>query len=209
VEDGASVCEEDEGRLRLVGIALILVTISVCWGGVAGALSITLGLRSHSLSVLGVGLSVLADVAGSATLIWRFRAERRMPDVSGLVEARAVIVVSAALAVACGVLAVEAIHALLVRSHPTASTATLAIAAASVVVLAPLAVGKRRLGARLVSRALKGDGTLSAIGASTALLALVSLLVYREYGLWWADRVAALAIAVVAGIEAYRTARAS
>jgi divalent metal cation (Fe/Co/Zn/Cd) transporter len=58
--------------------------------------------------------------------------------------------------------------------------------------------------AELRSRALRGDATLSGIGAAVALLALIGLLLDRSFGWWWADRVAALS---VAGIAAAETAR--
>lgn len=75
--------------------------------------------------------------------------------------------------------------------------------------LTPLAYLKRNTATALASRALKGDSTLSAIGAATAMLALIGLLLYRSLGWWWADRVAALVIACIAAGEAYRTARAT
>jgi divalent metal cation (Fe/Co/Zn/Cd) transporter len=74
------------------------------------------------------------------------------------------------------------------------------------VVLTPLAYAKRRLGARMASRALQGDGTLSGIGAATSLLALTALALYHTLGWWWADRAAALIVAAIAAIEAWRTA---
>jgi hypothetical protein len=41
------------------------------------------------------------------------------------------------------------------------------------------------------SRALQGDGTLSAIEAATSVLALAALMLYHTLGWWWADRAAA------------------
>ena len=199
--------ESIERRAKLLDLALLLVTLSVIWGALSGSLSIVVGLLDHSLGVLGVGLNVLADLAGSATLIWRFRAERQHPTRAPAFETRAAVVVAAALGLAATVLAIEAVRALLSGSHPGSSILALAIAGATLLVLTPLAVAKRRVGSALASSALKGDGTLSAVGAATALLALVSLLLYREFGLWWADRVAALFIAAVAGVEALRTWR--
>jgi Co/Zn/Cd efflux system component len=119
-----------------------LVTLSVAFGMVSGAVSIATGLRGHSLGVLAVGLGVLADV-------------------------------------------------------------TLAAAAVSVLVLTPLAIGKRCN--RMNSTALRGDGTLSGIGAATSFLALAALVVYQLLGWWWADRITALIVAAVAGAEAWRT----
>ena len=66
-------------RPQQVTRALWLVSVSVAFGLVSGAVSVITGLHGHSLGVFAVGLSVLADVTGSATLIWRFRAERHWP----------------------------------------------------------------------------------------------------------------------------------
>jgi hypothetical protein len=91
-------------------------------------------------------------------------------------------------------------------SRPGTSSAALAAAGISQAVLTPLAVAKRRLGQRMASRALQGDGAHSGIGAATSLLALVSLALSAALGWWWADRVAALIVAAVAAAEAWHTA---
>ena len=74
------------------------------------------------------------------------------------------------------------------------------------VVLTPLALAKRRLGRRMASRALQGDGALSGIGAATSFLALTALLLNDTLGWWWADRAAALIVAAAAAAEAWHTA---
>jgi hypothetical protein len=73
--------------------------------------------------------------------------------------------------------------------------------------LEQLAYAKRRLGRRMGSHALQGDGALSGIGAATSLLALAALALYDTLGWWQADRIAALVVAAIAGIEAWRTTR--
>ena len=193
-------------RPELVSAALRLVWISVAFGMLSGAVSVTTGLRDHSLGVFAVGLGVLADVTGSATLIWRFRAERRQPLRAGAAETRAAVVVATALAVVSAVLITESAIALAARSHPGTSAVTLAAAGASVIVLTPLAYAKRRLGRQMTSRALAGDGALSGIGAITSLLALAALALNDALGWWWADRAAALIVAALAAAAsmAYR-----
>ena len=157
-----------------------------------------------SLGVLGLGLTVLADLTGSAVLIWRFRAELRSADHPDRLEARAAVVVAAALGTVSVVLAVGAVHALAVGSQPGSSVLGLVTAGLGFVVLSPLAYTKHRVGAALRSRALRGDGTLSGIGAAVALLALTGLALDRLFGWWWADRVAALIVAAIAAVEAVR-----
>lgn len=152
--------------------------------------------------MLAAGLSVLADVSGSVVLVWRFRTERVDPERSAHVEDRAALAVATALGIIAVALAFESIQALASGSRPGSGWLTVASAAVSIVVLAPLAYLKRHTAIRLSSHALRGDSTLSAIGASTAVLALTGLELNHAFGWWWSDRVVALVIAAVATIEA-------
>jgi len=193
-------------RSQQVTRALWLVSVSVAFGLVSGAVSVVTGLHAHSLGVFAVGLGILADVTGSATLIWRFRAERDRPGHCVAHEWRAAVIVAIALAVVAVVLTAESVIALATGSRPGTSAITLIAAGVSLAVLTPLAYAKQRLGRQMSSRALQGDGALSGIGAATSLLALAALVLNDTLGWWWADRIAALIVAVIAAIEAWRTA---
>jgi len=195
-------------RLRLVRHALWLVSLSVAFGVLSGIFSLVSGWRNHSLGVIAIGLGVLADVVGSAVLIWRFRAEQRDPLSGGPREQRAAAVVALALAAVCALLAEQSVAALASGSRPGTSGTALVAAGISLAVLAPLAYAKRRLGRRMASRALLGDGALSGIGAATSLLALAALVLYDVLGWWQADRIAALVVAAIAAAEAWHTAGA-
>jgi divalent metal cation (Fe/Co/Zn/Cd) transporter len=187
--------------------ALALVSLSVVWGVLTGAWAITAGLLAGSLGVLGLGLDILADVAGSASLVWRFQRKRSDGDVGERAEAQASMVVSAALIVTAIVLAVAATEALVIGSAPDSSISAMVSAGVAVLVLTPLGVAKHRVGSALSSNALKGDGTLSGIGAFLGAFALIGLLVNRYLGWWWADRVVALVAACIAVAEAGRVFR--
>ena len=189
-------------RSSLLERALRLSWASIGFGLLAGSVSVGAGIADRSLGVLAAGLSVLADVTGSIVLVWRFRTERADPERAEHVEARAALAVATALGIIAVTLAFESIEALAAGSHPGSSALTVTIAAVSIVVLTPLAYLKRHTAVRLSSHALKGDSTLSAIGAGTAGFALVGLVLNDAFGWWWADRVVALVIAAVAVIEA-------
>ena len=196
----------DLDRAGQVTAALRLVWISVGFGLLSGTVSVITGLHGHSLSVLAIGLAVLADVAGSAALIWRFTAERRQPGQSPAAEDRAALVVVVALATASAVILAQSVAALAAGSRPGTSNLTLIAAGVSLAVLTPLAYAKRCLGGQIASRALQGDGALSGIGAATSLLALTALVLYRTVGWWWPDPAAALIVAAIAAAEAWQTA---
>jgi divalent metal cation (Fe/Co/Zn/Cd) transporter len=197
----------DPARGPLLGRALALSYFSVAWGLVAGAWAITAGLLAGSLGVLGLGLNVLADVAGSIGLIWRFGVERSDPGKGMHAEARASTVVACALGLVAITLTIASINDLLSHSVPEHSLLAMSSAGASAIVLAPLGRAKYRTGRSLESHALMGDGTLSGIGAALGVLALLGLLTEQLFGWWWADRVTALLVAVVASAEAIRVIR--
>jgi divalent metal cation (Fe/Co/Zn/Cd) transporter len=192
----------DPHRPALLQRALRLSWASICFGVVAGTVAVGSGIAEHSLGVLAAGLSVLADVTGSFVLVWRFRTERSDPARAKHVEELAARAVAGALLLIAIALAFESINALVAGSHPGSSALTMITAGVSAIVLMPLAYRKRQTATQLASHALRGDSTLSAIGATTAALALVGLLLFDAFGWWWADRVVALAIAIVALVEA-------
>lgn len=189
-------------RRPLLTRALTLSWLSVAFGALSGSASIAAGIASHSLGVLAAGLSVLADVTGSVVLIWRFWVERSDPGRAHEVEDRAATAIAAALIVIGVVLCYESVQALVSGTHPETSLLAILVAAVSICVLGPLAYAKRVTAIALRSHALKGDSTLSAIGAGTALFALVGLVLASAFGWWWADRVVALLIAAAAAAEA-------
>jgi divalent metal cation (Fe/Co/Zn/Cd) transporter len=207
VSDGARVepthpSTADVNRPALLARALRLSWASIGFGLVSGSVSVASGIAEHSLGVLAAGLSVLADVTGSIVLVWRFRTERSDPQRAAHVEARAAVAVASALAIIGVVLAFESINALISASHPGSGVITVISAGISIFVLVPLAYLKRGTAVALASHALKGDSTLSAIGAGTAVLALLGLALDHLFGWWWSDRVVALVIAAVAVLEA-------
>jgi divalent metal cation (Fe/Co/Zn/Cd) transporter len=194
-------------RRPLLARAVALSYFSVAWGLIAGAWAVTAGLLAGSLGVLGLGLNVLADVAGSIGLVWRFGVERRDPTRGLRAEARASIVVASALSLVAVTLTIAALNDLVSHSVPEHSVLAMISAGVSAVVLAPLGWAKYQTGRLLSSHALMGDGTLSLIGAALGVLALLGLLTDQLFGWWWADRVAALAVAIVASAEAIRVIR--
>jgi divalent metal cation (Fe/Co/Zn/Cd) transporter len=194
-------------RIELLSRALSLSLASVCAGALIGTLSVAVGIAEASVSVLGSGLGLLADLAGSVVLVWRFHAERRHPVHAERVEQSAAAVIVVALALVSAAVTVDAIRALVDHGPPRGSWLSLAAAGIALMVLPPLAIAKRRTAALLGSHALRGDSSITAIGAGTALIALVGLALFHAFGWWWADRVAGIIVATVAASEAYKVHR--
>jgi divalent metal cation (Fe/Co/Zn/Cd) transporter len=177
--------------------ALRLSALSIVWSGVAGSIAIYAGLATGSLSLLGFGADAVIDSVASIVLVWRFLVEARQPERADRVERAAERVVGLALIALAVYLAASAVRALATQSHPETSTASLVLLLASAFVLPPLAFGKYRVAARLGSGALRADSILTAVAAVLAIISLASLAGSEAFGLWWADAIAALIVAVI------------
>lgn len=177
--------------------ALRLSALSIVWSGVVGSIAVYVALASGSLSLLGFGADAVIDAVASVVLVWRFMVEARQPHRADRVEQAAERAVGLALIALALYLGLGALRALAAEDHPETSTVGLALLAASVLVLPPLAFAKNRVAARLSSGALRADSILTAVAGILAAVSLTSLAASDALGLWWADAVAALIVSVI------------
>lgn len=193
-------------RAELVASALRLSYFTIGWNGAVGAAALVVSVIDGSLALAGLALTALLDSSASVVLVSRFRKERHDSEAAERLERRAQAWVALTMLVVAVYVGVQAIRALAGGSHPEASAFGLILATASLVVLPWLARLKLRVASRLDSKALRGDGILTAASAALAAVALAALLVNSAFGWWWADPTAALLIATALAIEATRIA---
>jgi divalent metal cation (Fe/Co/Zn/Cd) transporter len=103
--------------------------------------------------------------------------------------------------------AVDAAKTLVQREPPHASIVGVCLAAVSIVVMPLLARAKRRVAARLNSRALVADSRQTDLCAYLSGILFVGLALNALFGWWWADSIAAILMVPIItreGIEALR-----
>ena len=198
-----------EIRAKDLRAAARLCSLTVLWNVLAGGAAIATAVAVGSLSLVGFGINSALDSVASAALVWRFRAEESNAHRAARLEELTVRIVGVTLVAVTVYLAARAIASLRTGSGPNTSAASLTITALSALVLPPLAYGKLRLASRLRSRALRGDGVLTTIGAALALLALTGLGLSSMLGWSWTDAAAALLMSVLLLREAHLTLRPS
>jgi divalent metal cation (Fe/Co/Zn/Cd) transporter len=92
----------------------------------------------------------------------------------------------------------EAIEKLVTAGEVESSPLGIGLTIATLAICQPLGAAKRRLGARLDSRATVGEGTQNLLCGYMALAVLSGLVANTLFGLWWLDPIVALMIAGVA-----------
>ena len=170
--------------------------VSIVWTVVSSTVAIVVGLGTGSLVLVVFGAAGLLDAAGSATLVVHFRHALRHEEFSQRHERLALRVVTGGLVVVGGVTAVESARRLIDGVHPHAAGGGVAIAGVSAVVLGWLSHRKRQIARRIPSRALLADGWLSATGALLAVVTVAGTGLTAAFGWWWADPLAAAAVAL-------------
>lgn len=194
-------------RAAAVRRANLLNRITIGYNAAEGVIAVAAGVAAGSVSLIGFGLDSAVEVSTSLVLAWRLHRERqqgcRAQDDRR--ATRAIAVCFAALAAWVGY---EATTQLVGGERPSVSVVGIALAGVSVVLMPLLAHAKKRLGPTLGSRAVLSEARQTELCAYLSAVVLVGLGANALFGWWWADPVAALAIAGIAAYEAVHTWRA-
>ena len=180
---------------------------TIGWNGIEGVIAVAAGLAAGSVSLVGFGVDSAIEVSAALILTWRLRQERTA-GCTQEADSRATKLIALSFAALAAYVAVEAVRDLAGRSEPEASIPGVLLAALSLVVMPFLARAKARLAPVLGSAAAVADAAQTNLCALLSAVVLVGLGANWLFGWWWADPVAGLGIAVLAGAEARRTWRA-
>lgn len=187
-------------RASLVRRGLRLEYFTVGWNVLEGIIAIAAGVASGSVALVAFGIDSFVETISGVVLVWRLRTEERGDlDDEALerVERRAELLVGAAFMVLAAYVAFESLRTLMAGEAPSASPVGIVLTAVSIGVMLWLAKAKRETGEALGSRALIADSKQTRACWYLSAVALAGLGLNALLGWWWADPVAALAIAVL------------
>ncbi len=181
--------------------AVRLAWATIVWNVVEAVVAIAAGTAASSIALIGFGLDSTVEVMSAVVIVWQFRglAEDR--------ERRALKLIAVSFFALAAYVGVQAIIDLLRRSEPRSSTVGIGLAIASLIVMPMLARAKRRNGNAMGSATVVADSNQTKLCAYLSAILLAGLILNATAGWWWADPLAALAIAGLAvneGREAWR-----
>src|SRR5579863_4923026 len=184
-------------RERWIARGRRLEYLTIAWNSFEALVALASGIVAGSVALVGFGMDSVIETASAAVLLWRFRgtddAERR--------ERTARRMVGVCFLLLAAYVTVESARALWTRAQPERSLPGILIAAAAVVVMPLLGRAKRRIAAQLKSDALHSDSRQADFCAYLSAILLIGLLLHAWLGWWWADPVAALAMAPIIARE--------
>jgi len=198
----------DRGALLRRGLRLEYLTVG--WNLVEGIIAVAAALASGSVALLGFGIDSFVESISGGVLVWRLRAEHsggRDAEAIERIERRAERLVGFSFLMLAAYVTVDASVTLLGGDRPEGSVVGIVLTALSLLVMLWLAGAKRQAGRQLGSRALIADAAQTQACWYLSVTTLAGLGLNAVLGWWWADPVAAYAIAyflVREGLEAWR-----
>jgi divalent metal cation (Fe/Co/Zn/Cd) transporter len=161
---------------------------TLSWNLAEAAVGVIAGLFAGSIALIGFGIDSIIESLSGGILLWRLQGTQ--PDERR--ERFAHRLVGISFFVLAFYIAFEAGKSLLRHEQPDTSIVGIALSVVSLIAMPLLARAKRRVAARLDSRALFADSRQTDICAYLSAILLVGLLLNALFGWWWADAIAAL-----------------
>ncbi len=199
---GARPAATSARRGRLGRRAQWLAAVSVTYNLVESAVAIASGVVAGSVALVGFGLDSLVEVSSGLVILWQFR--HRLPESRERLALRLIALSFFGLAI---YVTADSVYTLLGSGEPETSAVGMAMAAASLVVMPVLSLAQRRTGQALGSGSVVADSKQTLLCTYLSAVLLAGLLSNALWGWGWADPVAGLVIAAVAGregLEAWR-----
>ena len=198
-----SVTVTDQGDLekreRPNSRARRLTQLGLAWHALEAAIAIAAGVIAGSIALIGFGADSVIEAGAGLVILWLVTGDRLS---SQRAERRAQQLIGASFVILSVYVVVEAARDLVAGHHPAISWAGVAVAAATLVAMPPLAGAKRKVAAALGSSATASESRQTTLCAYLAGGLLVGLLANALAGWWWADPIVALVLAAVALTQA-------
>jgi divalent metal cation (Fe/Co/Zn/Cd) transporter len=191
-------------RAALERRAKLLAWTGNAWHVIEFTIAVAAGIAASSVALISFGIDSVIEVLAGGVIVWLFSGGRGS---SHGAERRAQQLIAASYALLVAYIAVEATRDLAGSHHPGVSWVGIGLAAFTAPTMPLLARAKRNVGRTLNSSATVSEAGQNMICAYLSIALLVGLLANALLGWWWADPMAALAIAAIAakeGIDAWR-----
>ncbi len=160
-------------------------------------LALLAGYWAGSIALVGFGLDSLLESLSGGVMIWRFYPHRNLsPQQEAQLERRAVKIIGYTFFILAAYLFYESAEKLLLAERPAPSLLGIFVALASAVVMPALYLVKFRTGKSLGSASLRVDSKQSLACGALSVALLVGLGLNYLFGLWQADPLIGLLIAV-------------
>jgi divalent metal cation (Fe/Co/Zn/Cd) transporter len=189
------------GTARLPGLqrqAIRLEQLSIAWMLIEAGVAVAAGIVAGSLALTSFGFDSVIELLSAALVLRRLRAELTSSQADEQAERRALRIIAVTFFALASYVLVGSVVNLATQAHPERSLVGIGLTASSLLVMPLLGWRKRRVGASMRSRLVLADAAETILCATLAATTMLGLVLFAALGWWWADPVAALAVAWLA-----------
>jgi len=162
---------------------------------VEAGVAVTAGIVAGSLALSSFGFDSVIELVSATLVLGRLRAELGGVRANELAERRVLRVIAVTFFVLAAYVLVGSVIDLTARAHPERSPVGIGLTVGSLLVMPVLGWRKRRVGSALRNPLVLADAAETMLCATLAATTLLGLALFAAFGWWWADPVAALAVA--------------
>jgi divalent metal cation (Fe/Co/Zn/Cd) transporter len=187
-----------EARPGLHRQAIRLERFSIAWMLIEAGVAVTAGIIAGSLALTSFGFDSVIELVSASLVLRRLRAELAGGRANAPAERRVLRIIAVTFFVLAAYVVIGSVIDLATRAHPERSAAGIGLTVASLLVMPLLGWRKRRVGTSLHNQLVLADAAETLLCATLAATTLLGLVLFAAFSWWWADPIAALAVAYFA-----------
>lgn len=182
--------------------AIRLSVFTVSYNIIEGVAAFIFGALTQSTALVAFALDSFIESVSASTMIWRF-SKHRSDEEEEKTEQRAYKIVGYSFLILGAYVLYQALNNLIRMEEPERSLFGAGIATVSLIIMPFISRAKYRLGKKIGSKSMVADSRQTLICVMLSAVLLVGTGLNYFFGIWWADPLAAVVIALFLLRESY------
>jgi divalent metal cation (Fe/Co/Zn/Cd) transporter len=178
--------------------AVRLEQFSIGWMLIEAAVAVTAGIIAGSLALTSFGFDSVIELVSAVLVLRRLRTELADGHPDERAERRVLRIIAITFYARAAYVLIGSATDLATSEHPEHSPVGIGLTISSLLVMPLLGWRKRRVGSLLGNPLVQADAAETILCATLAATTLLGLVLFTTLGWWWADPIAALAVAYFA-----------
>jgi divalent metal cation (Fe/Co/Zn/Cd) transporter len=175
-----------------------LEQFSIGWMLIEAAVAVSAGILAASLALTSFGFDSVIELVSATLVLRRLHAGLAHGEPNEQAERRVLRIIAVTFLLLAAYVIIGSAIDLATQAHPERSPVGIGLTVGSLLVMPLLGWRKRRVGTLLHNRLVQADAAETLLCATLAATTLVGLVLFAALGWWWADPIAALAVAYFA-----------
>jgi len=190
-------------KSQLTRKALKLSYFTVAYNVLEGLVAVVFGFVTGSIALTAFGFDSFVESISGGVMIWRFSQNSLSEEEEERVEKKASKLVGYSFYILGAYILFESLKDLYFQEGPEPSVVGIVIAVLSLLIMHFLARLKHAVGKALNSKSLIADSKQTSLCTLMSVTLLIGVGLNVLFGLWWADPVAGVFLAILSFKEGY------